>query len=81
MPDDPIEVVVLTSDTLEQSFGWVFFYQSRAYIESGDMSDALVGNAPVIVNRFTGDVVETGTAEPIDAYISRYEASLSLGGA
>ncbi|MES2670561.1 MAG: YrhB domain-containing protein [Pseudomonadota bacterium] len=81
LPDDPIEVVVLTSDTLEKSFGWVFFYQSRVYIQSEDPSDALVGNAPVIVNRFTGDVVATGTAESIDAYISRYKASLSPGGA
>nr|CEN54999.1 putative integron gene cassette protein [uncultured bacterium] len=79
-PDDPLEVVVLTSDTRETSFGWVFFYQSRAYIESNDPMEALVGNAPLIVNRFTGDVVVTGTAEPIDTYISRYEASLNPGG-
>jgi hypothetical protein len=28
--DDSLELVVLTSATLETSFGWVFFYQSRA---------------------------------------------------
>jgi hypothetical protein len=43
--------------------------------------EALVGNAPLIVNRLTGDVIVTGTAEPIDIYISRYEASLNPGGA
>ncbi len=79
--DDSLELVVLTSATLETSFGWVFFYQSRAYVESHDPMEALVGNAPLIVNRFTGDVVVTGTAEPIDSYISRYDASLNPGGA
>jgi Immunity protein 35 len=75
------ELVVFTSATLEKSFGWVFFYQSRAYIESKDPSERLAGNAPLIVNRFTGTVIETGTAEPVDAYIARYEASLNPGGA
>ena len=79
--DDSLELVVLTSATLETSFGWVFFYQSRAYVESHDPMEALVGNAPLIVNRITGDVIVTGTAEPIDSYISRYEASLNPGDA
>jgi hypothetical protein len=72
-------LAVLASHTLEKSFGWVFFYQSRAYIESNDPSERLAGNAPLIVNRFTGAVVETGTAEPIETYVARYESSLDPG--
>ena len=74
---EPPGLVVLASHTLEKSFGWVFFYQSRAYIESKDPSERMAGNAPLIVNRFTGAVVETGTAKPIEAYVALYESSLN----
>jgi hypothetical protein len=62
--------------TRELPFGWVFFYQSRRHLETGDISHALAGSAPYIVNRVTGAVVPTGTAHPIGYYVSRYEASL-----
>ncbi len=39
----------------------------------------LAGNAPLIVNRFTGEVVTTGTAHPTEYYLAQYEASLSTG--
>ena len=68
--DELGELVVLTPATIERSFGWVFFFQSK------DPSEQVAGNAPLIVNRATGAVVETGTSEPIEYYLARYEASL-----
>ena len=55
-------------------FGWVFFYQSKAYL-AGDDSAALAGNAPIIVARDTGQVTVTGTAQPIEAYLAAYQAA------
>jgi hypothetical protein len=75
------ELVLLDDATIERHWGWVFFYNSRAFIETGDYSEALVGNAPFIVNRMTGGVTLTGTAMPIEHYISEYEATLPDGGA
>ena len=71
-PDRP-EIVVLESETIEKPWGWVFFYQSKAHLDSGDCRDALGGNAPYIVNRQTGKMVCTGTAYPIEHYIHLYE--------
>ena len=56
------------------SFGWVFFYQSKAYL-AGDDSAALAGNAPIIVARDNGQVSLTGTALPIEAYLAAYQAA------
>jgi hypothetical protein len=75
------ELAVVDSATLEKTFGWVFFYQSRLYLETGEFTHRLVGNAPLIVNRFTGEIVPTGTAHPTEYYLAEYEASLSSSGA
>ncbi len=67
---------VMQDATLDLPYGWVFFYNSRAYLETGDDRSALIGNAPIIFNRVSGDLRVTGTAHPIEHYIREYEASL-----
>lgn len=66
-------LVILDDETIERGFGWVFFYQSREYLETGDLSQQLAGNAPIIVDREDGSVHTTGTAEPVEHYLAAYE--------
>lgn len=77
--ENACEVAIIDSATLERSFGWVFFYQSKEYLVTGNFLLQLAGNAPLIVNQHTGEVVVTGTAMPLDEHIALYEASLSPG--
>jgi len=58
--------------TREENFGWVFFYNTKRFLESGDMQWALGGNAPLIVDRRTGELHVTGTAHPIEHYIEEF---------
>ena len=67
---------VLEEETIEKQWGWVFFYQAKSYIETGDFREMLGGNAPIIVNRNTGELFHTGTAHEVEHYISEYEAKL-----
>ena len=60
------DAVVLDRYTIEKPWGWVFFYNSREFAETGDTMTQLVGNAPYIVNRHTGEVLITGTAQSIE---------------
>jgi hypothetical protein len=69
---------IVDEATIETSWGWVFFYQSRRFLETGDPSWCLVGNAPVIVDAETGAVTITGTAFPVEAYIAEYERERGL---
>ncbi len=71
-PDDGW--VVLDEHTIERDWGWVFFYDSRRYLETGDLSFAVAGNAPYLVRRADGAVFETGTAFPVEHYIEDFEA-------
>jgi hypothetical protein len=73
-PDMAEDLQILDGSTLEHSWGWVFFYQSKKYLETGDFRDQLVGNAPYIVNKDTGEIRTTGTARDVNYYIDEYEA-------
>ena len=73
------EFLILDENTIEKDWGWVFFYQSSEYLKSGNISDCLAGNAPYIINRYTGEIIETGTARSIDYYIEEYESKNELG--
>jgi hypothetical protein len=71
--EQAVELAIVDSETIEKEYGWVFFYQTKEYLKSGNIIDALVGNAPFIVNKYTGELIETGTANPIEDYIAEYE--------
>jgi hypothetical protein len=73
-PRDDIPVV-LDKETIERPWGWIFFYQSRHFVETGDFSSFLVGNAPLIVERSSGRLIPTGTAHPVEFYLRNYEAT------
>ncbi|MEG4477747.1 YrhB domain-containing protein [Microcoleus sp. M2_C2] len=75
------ELAIVASATLERPFGWVFFYESREYLDTGAASSRLAGNAPFFVNRLTGEVVAAGTAHSVEYYLALYEASLTQSGA
>lgn len=68
-----LNVELLNNETIEESFGWVFFYNTIEYIETGNPSYALIGNSPIIVNREDGSVNYTGTANDIEFYINEYK--------
>lgn len=58
----------------EYDFGWVYFYDSARHLESGSPSDALVGNAPLIVDKVDGKLYITGTAHPVEHYLQEYRS-------
>lgn len=67
-----LELALLLEDTIEFELGWVFFYQSKEYIQTGDFLDAIAGNAPIIVNKYDGSLHVTGTAHTVEWYIAKY---------
>ena len=73
--NDQVELVILDEHTIEDEFGWVFFYESKAYLDTGDFSYALAGNAPLLISRMDGSVHVTGTARPIEFYIENFKRS------
>ena len=66
------ELALVDASTLERDFGWVFFYDSKRHIETGDFRDAIAGNAPIVVTKMDGCIHETGTAHPLDYYLCEF---------
>lgn len=66
------ELALIRASTLGRWFGFVFFYTSREYLETGDEATGLVGNAPFVVEKDDGKVVTLSSACPLEESISNY---------
>jgi hypothetical protein len=69
--------VTLHDKTIEKPYGWIFFYTSKQWRETGELRFAVAGNAPFLVLRSTGQIKVFGTARSVDWYIEQYEQALS----
>ena len=67
------DLILLDEHTMERDFGWVFFYDSKQHVDTGDFRFGLVGNAPIVVARADGQLHETGTAFPVEHYLKDFE--------
>jgi hypothetical protein len=65
-------LVLLYEHTIEFESGWVFFYQTKEYTETRDISKMIADNAPFIIDREDGSLHITGTDLPIEKYIRDY---------
>ncbi|NTG51895.1 hypothetical protein G6M04_31435 [Agrobacterium rhizogenes] len=59
---------------LDVPYGWVFFYNTQAYVQTGEIISALAGNAPFIIDADNGSLHVFGTAFSIDRYLQEYES-------
>jgi hypothetical protein len=73
---DPHDAAVVQWDaTTEFNFGWVFYWNSRRFLETGDVRHALEGNTPFLVDRRDGAVRPLGTGFPLHQTIRAYADS------
>jgi len=70
------EARIVRESTIAKPYGWIFFYQSKEFLDGGSFSAQLAGNAPIIVDRNTFELRVTGTAEPLERYLKQYEETL-----
>ena len=63
------ELKILREDIIDTPNYWIIRYTSKLWFETGDMKYAIVGNAPIIVNKKSGEMIETGTAHSIEYYM------------
>ena len=57
----------------ELPFGWLFFYDSKRHQETREFKYAIAGNVPFLITRKDGRVHTTGTARPVEEYLSAFE--------
>ncbi|MCX7428310.1 MAG: YrhB domain-containing protein [Planctomycetia bacterium] len=67
------EYVIQEADTVERPFGWVFFYNTRKYIETKDPGYIRPGNGPLVVERSGGATTFLTTSVPPHTAIAEFE--------
>ena len=67
------EIVVDDVRTLTKSYGWVFFYNSKRYLDRREPLHALGGNGPIVVESATGRITKLGTGRPVEDEIADFE--------
>jgi len=73
-------VALMTDRTITKPYGWIFFFNSVRYLETGQILDSLAGNGPIAVLSSSGEVVDLGTALPSKEEIAAFEKERGLRG-
>ncbi len=47
------EILIDESNTRETEHSWIFYYNTRTFLETRELRHALAGNAPVVVDKET----------------------------
>lgn len=69
-----IELVIVEEHSIVKDYGIIFFYNSKEYLETGNFSSKLIGNAPFLVEKEGGRICVFGTAFMPDIFIEDYES-------
>ena len=68
-----IDLVLLEEPISSGNFGWVFGYESRVFLETNDIRDAIAGNAPILIDKNSGQILVLGTAHDVEKYVHMYQ--------
>ncbi len=67
------DLVLLEHQTQAWPAGWVFFYNDRAYAETGNVRKLRIGTPPFLITADTGTLLVMGTAHSVAHYLKVYD--------
>ncbi len=74
IPEDSL--VIDEEATIDTDFGWIFFYNSKKFLETKDFQNRVAGNGPIFVNRRDATIKFCGSGTPLDVLLSEYKKTL-----
>lgn len=66
-------VVFLEEQTISTPYGWVFFCNTREFLDTGNVFNTILSSAPVLVEAATGKLHQFGTRHPVEHYLREFE--------
>ena len=67
-----LDAQLLIFEVMEKDFGWIFLFDTKEYVETGNNGARLAGNSPLIFDKSDGVIYITGTTDTLDSYIQQY---------
>jgi hypothetical protein len=71
-----LEFVVTDENIIEKPFGWIFFCDSKKFLETGVDVYRIAVNGPVFVNKMTSEIEFFGSLPSLDVILADYEKKL-----
>ncbi len=71
-----INVQLMISDVIEQDFGWVFLYDTREQITSGNPTSFLSETVPLIFDKSDGIIYTSEKAASLADYLAQYRSGI-----
>jgi hypothetical protein len=68
--------MVIDKSTIEKPFGWVFFFNTKKFLDTGNSDYRIVGDGPIIVNKSTGEIKFCISYKTVEESIKEYESTL-----
>ena len=69
----PENMDIIQDATVEMHYGWVFFSQTKQYIESRDFRHQAIGSGGTLVEKTTGNTYNFGSAFSLEDNLKIYE--------
>lgn len=76
-PTDDDTIVIVSDQTVEKEYGWVFFYNTASFVNGGDVMKALLGNGPILVTR-QGEVIPIPSALGVEEALDKFKKGAPL---
>ncbi|GHU01662.1 hypothetical protein FACS1894154_11630 [Betaproteobacteria bacterium] len=70
--------VLIEESTIEKPYGWIFVFNSKKFLDTGNFIYALGGNGPIIVEKDTGVLHQLGTAMSLENSIKEFEEKIHV---
>jgi hypothetical protein len=69
-----LDLVLIDALATESALAWLFPFNTREYVQTGDIGALAVGVGPIVVNRQTG-VPYVAPPLPVAQLVAQYEAA------
>lgn len=67
---------IIESETIEKEWGWVVYWNTSLFLDTGDYEHAIWGAPPLCINRADGSVKPLEGAKPFEREIRTYEREI-----
>ena len=74
----PGGIALIIESTLEKPYGWVFFYNSKRFLETKDPFESLAGNSPILIESKDGRMTLLGTSSPVTESLRNFETRMGI---
>ena len=74
--EQALEYDVAEHETIEHEWGWVFFWNTRLFLDTLDHEHAVGPRAPLFVNKEDGSVTVAGSLDRWKNELKRYERTI-----